>query len=676
MGDVTTAPRCVALVGPYLSGKTSLMEALLFAAGAVNRQGTVKEGNTVGDGSAEARARQQSVEISVANCSYLGDEWNLIDCPGSIEFAQEPLNALMVADMAVVVCEPQADKAQALAPLLRHLDAHAIPHLVFVNKIETATTDLSDFVEALQLASQRKVVLRQLPLLNGESVHGYVDLISERAYAYKPGKASDRTEIPQAAKDAEEVARQELLEALADFDDDLMETLLEDEVPKTADVYAHVRETVSSDQIVPVMIGSAESQHGIMRLWKALRHDTPAVAIAAARRGFAADGDTLLQVFKSMHVPHTGKLSVARIWSGDVKDGATLGGSRIGGLLHLFGARHDKIAQARSGDVVALGRMEQVRTGDVLTAEGHGEGGDPWPAPLSPVYSIALTAERREDEVKLTGALAKLSEEDPSYVREQNADTHQMLLWGQGEIHLTVGIDRLARRFNVAVDKQLPQVAYKETITKSVQQHARHKKQSGGHGQFGDVHVEIRPLARGAGFEFEDSIVGGAVPRQFIPSVEAGVREYVSRGPLGFPVVDFSVKLYDGQFHAVDSSDMAFRQAAQMAMREGMPKCGPVLLEPVFKVSIDVPSDHTSKVTNLVIGRRGQILGFQAKEDWQGWDSVDAYMPQAEVRDLIIELRSLTQGTGTFRFEFDHMSELTGRLADQVVTQRAQADAA
>ncbi len=676
MGDAATAPRCAALVGPYLSGKTSLMEALLSAAGAVNRKGTVKEGNTVGDGSGEARARQQSVEISVAHCSFLGDDWNLIDCPGSIEFAQEPLNALMAADMAVVVCEPQAEKAQSLVPLLRLLDSYSIPHLVFVNKIETATTDLSDLVEAVQAASQRKVVLRQIPLLNGESVHGYVDLISERAYTYKAGKASDQTDIPADVKDAEATARQELLETLADFDDDLMEKLLEDEVPETPDVYSHVRENFSSDQIVPVMIGSAEAQHGILRLWKALRHDTPSVADAAKRRGFSPGSDPVAQVFKTMYVPHTGKLSLARLWSGDIADNTSLAGGRIGGLLHLFGARHDKITQANCGDVVALGRMEEVKTGEVVTTTGHGAGGDPWPEPLSPVYSMALTAEKREDEVKLTGALAKLSEEDPSYVMEQNADTHEMLLWGQGEIHLAVGIDRLAKRYNVTVNKQTPRVAYKETITKTIQQHARHKKQSGGHGQFGDVHVEIKPQPRGGGFEFSDSIVGGAVPKQFIPSVEHGVREYLKRGPLGFPVVDFMVRLYDGQFHAVDSSDQAFRQAAQLAMREGMPKCGPVLLEPVFKVTIDVPNEHTSKVTNLVIGRRGQILGFQAKADWLGWDSVEAHMPQAEVRDLIIELRSLSQGTGTFQFEFDHMSQLTGRLADQVVTQRAEADAA
>ena len=249
-------------------------------------------------------------------------------------------------------------------------------------------------------------------------------------------------------------------------------------------------------------------------------------------------------------------------------------------------------------------------------------------------------------------------------------------LRGQGEIHLAVALERLESKYNVAVRGERPQVAYKETIRKPVQQHARHKKQSGGHGQFGDVHVDIKPLPRGTGFEFTNSIVGGSVPKQYIPSVENGVREYMQRGPLGFPLVDFMVNLYDGQFHAVDSSDHAFRTAAQLAMREGMPKCGPVLLEPICKINIDVPSEHTSKVTNVIISRRGQILGFTAKENWPGWDTVEATMPQAEMHDLIIELRSLTQGTGTYRSEFDHMAELTGRTADQVVAARAEANAA
>lgn len=669
-------PRCVALVGPYLSGKTTLMEALLSSAGAINRKGTVKDGNTVGDASAEARKRQMSVELSVAGCNFMDEAWTLVDCPGSIEFAQDALNALLVADLAVVVCEPVVDKAQAIAPLMKFLADHAVPHMVFVNKIDQFDGRLTELMEALNTSSSRPLILRHYPIRDGEVTTGYVDLVSEQAYAYKQNAASEITNAPDSVRDEKQDARQRLLESLADFDDGLLEQLLEDNIPQPSDVYGHMTSSLKRVQIVPVLLGGAEHQHGVLRLWKALHHETPPAQTTGERLGLTSGEDTVMQVFKTVHAAHTGKISLARVWSGEVTDGFNISGSRIGGLFRLFGGQTEKIAQAGPGAVVALGRLDDACTGNVLTKDGPRKADDSWPDPLAPVYAFALFAQRREDEVKLSGALTKLVEEDASYVFEHNKDTHELVLRGQGEIHLAVGLERLESKYNVAVRGERPQVAYKETIRKPVQQHARHKKQSGGHGQFGDVHVDIKPLPRGSGFEFTNSVVGGSVPKQYIPSVEHGVREYMQRGPLGFPLVDFMVNLYDGQFHAVDSSDHAFRTAAQLAMREGMPKCGPVLLEPICKVNIDVPSGHTSKVTNVIVSRRGQILGFTAKENWPGWDTVEATMPQAEMHDLIIELRSLTQGTGTYRSEFDHMAELTGRTADQVVAARAEANAA
>jgi elongation factor G len=289
------------------------------------------------------------------------------------------------------------------------------------------------------------------------------------------------------------------------------------------------------------------------------------------------------------------------------------------------------------------------------------------------MFALAVHARERSDEVKLTGALARLVDEDPSLSYGHDLDTGEFLLWGQGEMQVSIALDRLRNRFNIQVAGQRPQVPYKETIRGSVSQHARHKKQSGGHGEFGDVRVEIKALPRGAGFSFSDRISGGVVPKQYIPAVEAGVREYLARGPLGFPVVDIAVTLTDGQYHTVDSSDMAFRKAAQLAMREGMPKCGPVLLEPIFHVKIAVPSEFTSRIQRLVSGRRGQILGFEAKSDWKGWDEVSVLLPQAEMHGLIIEIRSATLGVGTFEWRFDHLQELSGKLADDVVAQRAHA---
>lgn len=671
---LTAATRCAALIGPYSSGKTTLLESLLFVTEAINRKGSVDDGNTVGDGAAVARARGFSVELSVANCSFMGDPWALIDCPGSIEFAQDARNALMVADIAIVVCEPDIGKAQAMAPILKFLDDHDVPHLIFINKMDHPGVSVRDTLAALQGASQRPLVLRHVPIRDGEAITGYVDLISERAYAWKPGETSALVEMPADVSDRTVAARQELLETLADFDDTLLEQLLEDVKPEKTEVYRHLAETMAHDQAVPVMLGAAETVGGVFRLWKALRHDTPDVAATAARRGFEPAGEPVAQFFKTSHA-RSGKLSHARVWSGGISDGMQLGGTRVGSLFSMLGQQQNKLATAEAGAVVALGRMDDVQTGDVLAESGQAVAGEPWAEPLSPVFAAAINAEKRDDEVKMSAALARLIEEDPSCSIDHNADTHELVLWGQGEIHLAVAAEQLREKYNVGVTTARPQVAYKETIRKPVEQHARHKKQSGGHGQFADVKIEIRPQPRGAGFEFDNRIVGGSVPKQYIPSVETGVKHYLTIGPLGFPVVDVSVCLLDGQFHAVDSSDMAFQTAAQMAMREGMPQCSPVLLEPVCHVDVDVPSEHTSKVNTLVTGRRGQLLGFDAKPGWDGWDTVSALMPQAEMVDLIVELRSLSQGTGTFRFRFDHLQELTGRDADAVVNQR-QSEAA
>jgi elongation factor G len=391
----------------------------------------------------------------------------------------------------------------------------------------------------------------------------------------------------------------------------------------------------------------------------------------------AERGEPIAHVFKTLHMPHTGKLSLARVWRGEFAEGQPLGGERLSGVFRMLGHQQTKLPKATAGMVVGFGRAEKLKTGEAVTPSGKVPAGlSPWPAPLKPVYAMAVQAENRNDEMKLSQAFAKLCEEDPSLSVEHNADTHEMVLWGQGEIQLQIAGDRLRSKYNLSVKMHRPQVPYKETIKQGVKQHARHKKQSGGHGQFGDVHVEIRPQPRGAGFTFEDRVVGGAVPRQFIPSVEDGVREFLKRGPLGFPIVDIHVALTDGQYHAVDSSDMAFKTAARLAMAEGMPKCAPVLLEPVLKVAIAAPTEFTANVQRLITGRRGQILGFGPREGWKGWDETQCYMPRKESVDLVVELRSLTAGVGTFRWEFDHLQELTGRLADDVVQQRQRALAA
>ncbi|KAA0680330.1 elongation factor G [Roseomonas genomospecies 6] len=669
--------RCAALVGPYLSGKTSLLESLLSAAGATTRKGSVRDGNAVGDSSPEAKARQMSVEVNLASFEYLGERWTVLDCPGSVELVCETQNALMVADVAVIVAEAAPEKAVLLAPLFKFLDDNRIPHLLFINKVDgLGDLRVRDVVQAYQAVSARKLVLREVPIREGGKITGFVDLVSERAWHFNPHKPSNLVQIPDSLKDREHEARQEMLEAVADYDDALLEKLLEDVAPDTQEVYDRLASELAEDLIVPVFFGSAENDNGIRRLLKALRHEGPDVATTAERAGIPADAAVAAQVFKTLNGSHAGKISLARVWRGTVSDGMTLGGERVSGVFRMMGHNQEKLSQAAAGEVVALGRLDKAATGDLLTDKGNAGRPAPWPELPSPVFGLALHAQNRNDEVKLTAAIQKLVEEDPALRLDQSADTSELVLWGQGDIHLQIAMDRLRNKFNVTVKGVPPQVPYRESIRKSTSHHARYKRQTGGHGQFADIHVEVKPLPRGTGFQFEDGIVGGVVPRQFIPAVETGVRDYAVRGPLGFPVVDFAVKLTGGQFHAVDSSEMAFKTVARQAMTEALPACDPVLLEPILTVSIAVPSDFTSKVQRLVSGRRGQILGYDARPGWQGWDEVKAYLPQAEMHDLIVELRSLSLGVGTFTWSFERLQELTGKAADKAVEIRKEALAA
>jgi elongation factor G len=678
-GARATGPRCVALVGPFQSGKTTLLEAILARTGAIQRQGTIEAGNTVGDASKEARHHRMSVELTAATTNFMGDTYTFLDCPGSVEFVHDMRAVLPAIDVAVVVCEMDEKKVPQLQLILRELEDKKIPRILFVNKIDKADAGVHDVLKLLQPASRTKLIMRQIPTFSGDIISGFVDLALERAFVYKEHAPSEVVPLEGDAADLEKTARFSMLETLADHDDELMEQLLEDIQPPRDKVFDDLTRELREGLVCPVLMGTASRANGVLRLMKALRHESPGVADTAKRLGVKAGSDAVAYVLKTLNTAHGGKMSVARVISGQAGDGTTLlsgddEAGRVAGVFKLVGQSTEKRGPATVGETVAFAKLDKAKTGDTLSAGKQAHAALAKVEPYAPVLAIAISAKERKDDVKLGQALHKLAEEDPSITIEHNPETHEVVLWGQGEMHLRVATERLSDRFGVAIERRQPSVGYRETIRKGIVQRGRHKKQSGGHGQYGDVVLDIKPLPRGGGFSFEEKITGGVVPRNYIPAVEEGVVDALAHGPLGFPVVDLTVALIDGSYHTVDSSDMAFRLAGRLGVVEALPQCQPVLLEPIHLVEIACPSEATAKINALMSGRRGQILGFDTREGWDGWDLVRAKMPEAEIGDLIVEIRSATAGAGTFTFKFDHMAELTGRTADQIIAARRAAE--
>jgi elongation factor G len=667
-------PRCIAIMGPFASGKTTLLEEILARTGAIDKAGAVANGSSVGDSSAEARAHQMSVELNAAETSFMGDSYAFLDCPGSVEFGHESEAVLAAVDAAIVVAEPDEKKIPALQVVLRGLEERQIPRFLFLNKIDRAAISVGEALDLLQPASATPLVLRQIPILKDGAATGFIDLALDRAFVYRQHAESEVIGLDDGDRPRRDEARFTMLERLADHDDALMEQLLEDVQPPRDAVFADLAVELRAGQIVPVFLGSALNGHGIMRLLKALRHEAPDVSDTRRRLGLAANGP-LLQVMKTIHTQHAGKLSLARILSGRVEDAMELQNQRgasgkVSGIYRMVGQKAAKRGAAAEGETVALGKLEDVRTGDTLGAKGAAVKPLAPPARAQPVLHQVVSPTERKDEVKLSSALARLVEEDPSLAVEHRQGTGEMVLGGQGEMHLRVTVERLTGKYGLSVETRRALVPYRETIRAAVTKRGRHKKQSGGHGQFGDVVLEVRPMPRGEGFAFNERITGGVVPRNYIPAVEMGVREALANGPLGgFPLVDIGVTLTDGSYHSVDSSEQAFKMAGILAMREALPEARPVLLEPILKVKIAVPSDATAKANAIVSGRRGQLMGYDSRPGWSGWDQVEALIPESEIADLIVDLRSATAGVGTFTAEFDHLAEVTGRLADDILAQ-------
>ena len=664
-----TQSRSIALIGPAGAGKTSLAEAILHISGAVTRQGSVEAGTSIGDASPEARERGSSTEINFMQFEWMGEPFSLIDIPGSPSFADDAAMAISAVDLAIVVIDPDPARAPLAEPVLRKLERAGVPHALFVNKIEQARGSIQELLAALAPMSAAALVARQIPIRSGDRIDGFVDLALERAYHYEAGKGSQQIALADEIRADESDARFHMLEQLADHDDILLEQLLSDEQPSLQTIFADLAQETASGLIVPVLFGSAANGFGIRRLLKMLRHDTPSPSQTAERLGI--DG-AAAQVIKISHAATVGRLAIVRLFGGKLTDGAELQDStgqalRAGGLFALQGNATAKIPTADPGAVLGIAKVDTAKAGDLIGISARPNG----PALLAdrPAANcaIAIAAKDHKDEVRLSTALNRLAEEDHALHWTQDEASRETLLHGVSDEHLNVALARLKRRYGVAVSAQPPTIAYRESIRKAVTQRGRHKKQSGGHGQFGDVVLDVRPLERGEGIRFEERITGGAIPKQWIPAVEKGVQDALGKGPLGFLVVDVAATLVDGSFHSVDSSELAFRTAGRIAMSEALAAASPYLLEPVSHVIIMTPGSASSRITSAVASRRGQMLRMTSREGWSAWDVIEVLLPEAGLQGLEAEIRSMSQGMASFEAHFDHLAEVAPKLASSIV---------
>lgn len=687
----TVAPvRNIAFVGLNRSGKTSLVEAILHLTGAISRRGKIQDGTMTTDYEPESTSRQISTQVSMARTNYHDITFNFLDCPGFVDFTEEVKIALMGVDTAVFVVEPDPGRLIQMDTLLRFTEEIGISRLVFVNKMDKPDLNFQDTLLVLKdtpgTKTPRPLAPLQYPIGAGPQLSGYVDVLKKEAFKYSAQGKPEKMEVPPELSGALESTREKLLESLADTDDSLLEMVLEGKDPPLDLLEKDLKQAVRAGTFVPILIGSAHTDQGVYSLLDALVAFCPSPTEREYKDKdgkpivVKADGPVIAQVIKTFIHPQSGKLSLTRVISGTINGDSQLidstkGGpkERVGGLYWLLGKKQETMSVATPGSLVAIARLETPHTGDTLVTEKETTVMPSVPEP-PPLYSLAIAPKNRNDEAKLSTLLAKLVEEDPVLKVDRDPDTHEFCLYGQGEVHLTLSRQRLERKYSIQLDSKRPKIAYKETINHKVEKaHGRHKKQTGGRGQFGEVYFKIEPLERGTGNKFMESVVGGSVPRQFIPGVEKGVMEALGRGTLaGFPVVDVLVDLFDGSFHEVDSDEMSFRMAAILAMRDGMSKAAPMILEPIAEVKVRVPSQYTSGVLGQMNGLRGQILGYGPMSERQGWDEVVANVPQGELWDYIIQLRTLTQGLGYYVWKFSHLSPVPPILSQELIAQATQ----
>jgi elongation factor G len=642
--------RCFTVLGPSQSGKTELVRALA----------ALEDGHP---------RSETAGHLTLTRFGFMGEDWCALDVAGGPEFARMGGAALLAADAAVLCVAPDPDEAVLAAPWLRAIEAASLPCFVFINRMDAPKGRMRDIVAALQAYTGHTVVLRQIPMREGGEIVGAIDLISERAWRYREGQPSQLIAMPKGEVEREHEARAELLEQMSDYDDALLEELIEDHEPATGALFEIARRETGAREILPAFLGSASHRNGILRLMKALRHEVPEVSALKERLGVA---DAVAVGFHAQNRKHLGKCVMLRALGPGVKQGAALAGAGLGGLAELGGkAGNDHLAP---GEVGVSVKSDQLNAGHIFTGKAA-VAAPVWARGCPPALARVVTPVHERDEVRLSGALARLAEADPMLSLGQDEATGHALLRLQGQMHERQVLAALADDFGVEVTMRVPDPRYLETISAAVDEHYRHRKQSGGAGQFADVAITLRPAGRGEGFGFAEVVKGGAVPRNFIPAVEEGAREALDKGPLGFPVTDITVTLTDGKHHAVDSNDFAFRTAGRMALREALAKAGPVLLQPIERVEIHVPSIYSGAMVSMISSLKGQVLGFDRDPEFRGWDLFRALLPASAEEDLILALGAATQGTAWHETAFDHYEEIYGKEAERISREHAAAAA-
>ena len=678
------AIRNIALVGHGGCGKTSLAEALLFASGGIDRLGKVDEGATTSDYDPDEVKRKISINASLIPCEWKGVKLNFIDAPGYADFVGDVKSALRVVEGALIVVCAVSGIEVGTETAWEFAQEYNVPRAVFVNKMGRENADFYAVAEALRLRFGSHVVPVQLPIGSQDAFKGVVDLIGMKA-RIGAGKSAAEAEIPADMAEAVAKYREAMVEAAAENDDELIAKYLEGEELTSEEIARGLAMGVRMGKAIPMFCGSALKDIGASSLLDAVVAAFPSPAGTEAVKGANPQTNAEEQrkpldtepfsalVFKTLADPYVGKLTYFRVYSGVLRSDSHVFNpakgveERIGQVYFLKGKNQEATAEVHAGDIAAVAKLSETGTGDTLCDKAK-----PIRYPAiefpTPVYSVAIRAKSKADEDKLGPALGKLADEDLTFRYRRELETGETLISGLGESHVEIIVDRLKRKFGVEVGVDTPKIPYRETITSSAKAQGRHKKQTGGRGQYGDCWIEIEPLERGAGFEFVDRIVGGAIPRQYVSAVEKGVREAMERGILaGYPVVDLRARVYDGSFHTVDSSELAFKLAGILAFQSTAANASPILIEPMLNVEVIVPDEYMGDIIGDLNGKRGRILGMEPIQD--GKQRIKAVVPQAEMLRYAIDLRSIARGRGSFSTELSHYEQVPAQVAQQIIEQ-------